>query len=193
MKRSIIFLLAFIPIIGWTSPDTYMGYKVVEETFSIAGGKTIQIPITDAGPIPAEDEHFKIEIVGLEMAPMKNTLNAPGINWKFVFTTKTTKPLERVIVEQVSPGDSAVLMLQDNSPELKSTNWGKAWGKATEQIEVTKESAGWLFTPKASIFIFKFTIQPKDESEHILYQATWFPSKTKSLYLSRANQLRTEK
>ena len=48
----------------------YMGHTVTNMPFPIARGKTVSLPVTDAGPIPAENEKigyadFVVEITDL--------------------------------------------------------------------------------------------------------------------------------
>jgi hypothetical protein len=153
---------------------TYMGHRVVDMNFPIAGGETVSLPVTDAGPIPAESPAFKIEIAGVSIDGPKQATLA----WKFALTSKTSKTLEHVLVEEVHPSEVAKVLVDDPSPSLKD----KIWSSTTAGIEPNPSTTAWLFTEVASVFVFRFTITPAGSPPVVLYQPAWFSPPSKEAF-----------
>jgi hypothetical protein len=189
MKRLSFITLFTLLVIGCNPPNTYMGQKVVEMPFPIAGGQTIKLRAIDSGPIPAENDQFKIEVAGFNIGPLKDQPKTPGLTWMFALTSKNGGPLRSVQIEEVSPSDPPISLLRDSTPKLKSNGWS---GSAPTTA-VSKEAIPWLFTSKTSIFIFKFTIQPENGTEQVLYQAAWFPPATKAYFVQHAAKIQGAK
>src|SRR4051812_31576743 len=61
----------------------FMGHKVIDAPFVVAGGKTVVLPITDAGPIPAEDRKAKIEAAGFIITRSSDDPKLALIIWTF--------------------------------------------------------------------------------------------------------------
>lgn len=152
----------------------YMGQKVIEVPFKIAGGATVTLPITVAGPIPAEDRKVRIEGAG----PSIDAGQPEGavLAWNFAFTNKGMKDIARVEVAEVSPSDPEVLLVSDTAPTLHE----KLWTGSTKPIAVTEGAASWLFSERASFFVFRFTITERGKSPRVLYQMAYFPAEAKA-------------
>src|SRR5262245_3491918 len=92
--------LILVVLVGCSSSRTYMGQKVVDAPFIVAGGtKTLRLPVTDGGPIPAEDERIKIQVAGFLISRKEPS---PTITWRFAFTSKHPQVIEQVVVEELS-------------------------------------------------------------------------------------------
>jgi len=158
---------------------TYMGQPVVDMQFSIAGGKTVSLPVTDGGPIPAEDRDFKIEAAGFSIQPSLFGSKQALLAWQFGLTSKTSKTLDRVVVEEVFPSDVSKVLVDDQSPSLS----GKMWSGSTVGVAPNPTSTPWLFTEKASIFVFRFTITPAGSGRPVvLHQPAWFSRPVKEQF-----------
>lgn len=172
-------ILSFLTVLlaGCASQNTYMGHKVVDMPFTVAGGKTVSLPITDAGPIPAENQSFKIEVAGFTVGPSKDNPSQAMLTWRFGLTAKSSQTLERVVVEEVAPAAVEKLLVEDHAPALKD----KVWSGSSQPIEASKTSTPWLYTDKASIYVFRFTIKARGEPDAVFYQPAWFskPAKEK--------------
>jgi len=179
MKAKILLVLLFL-LATAARERTYMGHQVVDMQFPIAGGKTVSLPVTDAGPIPAEDRAFKIEAAGLSIQPSLFGSKQALLAWQFGLTSKTSEALERVVVEEVFPGNVAKVLVDDQSPSLS----GKMWSGSTAGVEPNPTSTPWLFTEESSTFVFRFTITPADSKRPvILYQPAWFSRPVKEKFL----------
>lgn len=175
--KTVLSLLT-VGLAGCASQNTYMGYKVVDMPFNVAGGKTVSLPITDAGPIPAENQSFKIEVAGFTVVPSKDNPSQAILIWQFTLTARSSQTLERVVVEEVAPTDVEKLLVEDHAPLLK----GKIWSRTSQPIEASKTLTPWLYTDKASIFVFRFTIKAREEPDTVLYQPAWFSKPVKEMF-----------
>ncbi len=170
-------------------PRTYMGHAVREMQFPIAGGEVVSLPVTDAGPIPAENRAFKIEYAGLNIQPALFEPKRATLVWGFALTAKSGKALDRVVVEEVFPSDVAKVLVDDQTPSLRHAtrepgpgDRADGWLGGTAGVEPTSASTPWLFTQEASIFVFRFRIHPAGKDPVVLYQPAWFSSPAKEAF-----------
>ncbi|HTG35492.1 MAG TPA: hypothetical protein VLB76_21435 [Thermoanaerobaculia bacterium] len=159
------------------SERTYMGYPVVDMKFPIAGGKAVSLPVTEAGPIPAEDRAFKIEAAGISIQPLLFSPKRATLAWQFALTAKSFETLEHVTVEEVYPDEVAKVLVDDQSPALKE----KTWSGSSIGVEPDLKSTPWLFSEGDSIFVFRFTINSKGKPPAILYQPAWISQSAKRM------------
>lgn len=166
-----------------------MGYEVREMQFPIAGGEVVSLPVTYAGPIPAENRAFKIEVAGFNIQPALFEPKRATLVWQFSLTAKSLKALDRVVVEEVFPSDVAKVLVDDKAPSLQHAvreprpgDRADRWLASTAGLEPSSTSTPWLFTPEASIFVFRFTIEAAGKSPVVLYQPAWFSSPAKEAF-----------
>ncbi len=184
-----LLVVASVLLAAAGKPRTYMGYAVREMQFPIAGGEVVSLPVTDAGPIPAENRAFKIEVAGFSITPALFEPKRATLTWQFSLTAKSGKALDRVVVEEVFPSDTAQVLVDDRTPALKHTarepgpgDRADRWLGVTAGVEPTSASTPWLFTEKASIFVFRFRIHPAGGAPVVLYQPAWFSSPAKEAF-----------
>jgi hypothetical protein len=175
-------VIASLLLVAAAPERTYMGHRVVDRDFTIAGGETVSLPVTDAGPIPAENPAFKIEVAGVSI---QKSIAGPKLAWKFALTAKTAKTLEHVLVEEVHPSEVAKVLVDDPSPSLQD----KIWSSATAGIEPNPGTTAWLFTEEASVFVFRFTITPAGGPSVVLYQPAWFAPPQKEAFRQAIAQI----
>ncbi len=167
-------VLAVLAACSSPQPRTKSG--ISDESFVIAGGQTVSIPMTNAGPISIENEYAKILVAGFVIGPSKGNEKHAILAWGFDFEIKPTiKKLEAVKVEEVAPSTSAVILVEDNSPVLK----GGVWSGNASPIPANRTSTPWLFTSDKSIYVFRFTIKPVGAPAFVLYQPAWFTGAAK--------------
>jgi hypothetical protein len=168
---SILFLVA-------ASERTYMGHQVVDKEFPIDGGKTKWLPVTEAGPIPAETQAFKVEVAGISLQRSILSPRQAALAWQFALTVKTSNTLEHVVVEEVYPSSVARVVVDDHSPSFRE---GRTWSGSSPSIEPSPNSTAWLFNDNDSVFVFRFTITPAGGPDVVLYQPSWISRPTKEL------------
>ena len=184
MKRLLaagLLLLAAQPVFA----VTYMGYEVDQESFKIAGGDKVKLPVTKAGPIPAENERIKIEVAAFDIAMRSK----PQIlTWRFGLLSKVAQKIEKITVEQVYEVDQPRLMLEVSDPELK----GNTWYGITKAEDITKQANPWLHSIFSTTFVYRFTINIEGEPPMVLYQPATFPGSIKARYVNIAKMLRAK-
>jgi len=168
--KTLLIVVTSILVLYAAKERTYMGYQVVDKEFSIAGGKTVRLPVTQAGPIPAENQDFKIEAAGLSVHPSPLNSKQAALAWGFSLTDKASKALERVVVEEVYPSSTARTVVDDHSPSLQE----KLWSGSSASVEPNPIFTPWLFDDRDSVFVFRFTITPAGSPPVVLYQPAWY-------------------
>ncbi len=179
MKYRITTFLVSVLLSACVTAPTYLGKVVTQAPFKVDGGKTVNLPITNAGALPAENDYYKIEGAGFNASMKKGEPKESKLTWAFSFISKKSGEIESVVVEQVTASGELELVVKDNSPTLKNTNW---IGQSTP-ISMTKDLVPWLYSGSNSTFVFKFTIKAKDGSSIVMYQPSIISGRSKAMFL----------
>ena len=179
MKYRFAALLASLLLSACATGPTYLGHAVSEVPFKVDGGKTVSLPVTSAGALPAENEDYKIEGAGFNASLKNGNPSESKLTWAFSFVSKKSAELDSVVVAQVTDSGGLELVVKDNSPALKNKNW-VGWSAPTS---MTKDLSPWLYSSSDSTFVFKFTINTKDGSSVVMYQPSIITRRAKSMYL----------
>ena len=161
-----------------TAPK-YLGHKVTETRFEVDGGKTITLPITSAGALPAENDDYKIEGAGILAHLEKGSPSESTLTRTFLFVSKKSIELESVTIELVTDSGGLEPIVNDNSPTLSN----KTWMGRSASTSMTKDQVPWLYLNVDSTFLFKFTITDKKGETVVMYQPSIITSKSKNMYL----------
>ena len=154
----------------------FRGHQVIDTPFEIAGGKTVVLPITDAGAIPAEDRKARIEVAGFVIARSKDDPRLAMIVWSFGLTNKPLKNVESIEVAEVAPAKAVVTLVHDTAPTFEK----KYWKAGTVPSSATRESVPWLFSEGTSTFVFRFTINERGKDSRVYFQPASFSSEAKA-------------
>jgi hypothetical protein len=141
--------------------------------FKIAGGKTVACPTTDAGPLPAENGPYRVNVAGIALGRDADRKNAFLI-FTFRLSVGSKGELKRVVVEDVS-GESAVTLVDDRSPKVGAGTWK---GNAAPLI-LSRKSTPWVFQNRPTIKVFRITVSAKNSADVVLFQPTWYPRQVK--------------
>jgi len=179
MKYRLAVLLASFLLSACATGPTYLGHAVSESPFKVDGGKTVNLPVTRAGALPAENENYKIEGAGFFSSLEKGSPSESKLTWAFSFVSKKSDELDSVVVEQVTDSGGLELVVKDNFPALKNKNWV---GRSTP-VSMTKDLSPWLYSSSDSTFVFKFTIKAKDGSSIVMYQPSKILGSVKAINL----------
>ena len=179
MTYRIATLLMFFLLSACATGPTYLGHAVSKVPFKVDGGKTINLPVTSAGPLPAENENYKIEGAGFNASLKKESPSESKLTWAFSFVSKKASELDSVVIEQVTKSGGLKLLVKDNAPALKNKNW-VGWSSSES---MTKDLLPWLYSSSDSTFVFKFTIKANDGSSVVMYQPSIISRRHKSMYL----------
>lgn len=156
----------------------FMGQKVIETPFVLAGGTTVTLPMTDAGAVPADDGKVKIEVAGLIIEPSAENPKRASLIWTFGLTSKSIKNIESISVAEVAPTETEIVLVNDQAPTLTK----KYWIGSSPPVEVTREAAEWLFADDTSTFVFRFTINERGKAPRVLYQPSRFSDEAKAYF-----------
>ncbi|MBB1271186.1 hypothetical protein [Shewanella sp. SR44-3] len=152
------------------SNETYMGHDVVSMPFNIAGGNIIHLPVTDAGVIPAESNGFKMQVAGFMVGESKINKNEAELIWNFAFSSANNEKIRNIVIEELAPTKVIKVLAKVENPQLTDGRWHF-------NLEPTKANTintPWIFRDKASIYVFKITINLESGEQTILNQAAWF-------------------
>lgn len=166
-------------------PGICQNTNIQEMPFKIAGGKTINVKISDQGAVAAENEKARITATAVLIGPSRESNVIPALVWSFGLTSKTNDEISKITVENVFPNDPAVLLVTDNQPKLKNS----AWIGQIENGDPRGNNNVWLKAKKLSAFVFKFSVTFKDGGETTLYQLSIFNEDDKRFFLQAAEQL----
>ena len=135
-------------------------------------GITVQLPVTDAGPIPTENKVAKIEVAGFGILKQNNK---PLLYWSFGLTLKEDKMLKLIRVSDVTPESETIVLINDDTPIIEKNYWEKS----LEPKEINRENFPWLYQAKPTIKLFKFTIELEGQQTE-LYQLAWYSRQAKA-------------
>ena len=180
MIKVIFIIVCSVSILFADISETYMGYKVIKMPFKIADNQNVELRLTDAGAIPAENEDYKIEYAGLTLAPSPENQKIPNLFFGFAFTNKSDANVSEIIVEEVFPSENAIVIYEDKNPHFIDKRWV---AKHVHPVIPSQEITPWLYNSKGSIYIFRFTIKKNDGRSATLLQLTWFSRAFKSSLL----------
>ena len=152
----------------------------------IAGGKTISAAITGRGPVPVEDARVKIEVAGMLISPSRENSKEPLLIWNFSFRAKGAQQPIAVKVDDVTL-DPILALVSDDKPVLRDNTWA---GRANS-IPITKEALPWVFDPRPTMKVFRFTVRYADDQESVLHQLAMYPASAKQAIRSHADKLRS--
>jgi len=182
MKKTLIILIMFVAgCASNTKNNTYMGYQVFYKNYQIANDEIISLPITKAGPIPAEDKSYKIEVAGIMTGPSKKEIGKSSLVFGFSFSIKKSNQLSRVLVEQVYPAKQSIVLIEDNNPK----NENKSWSNRTAPIEINKSNLPWFYEKGTTTFVFKITIESANGEITTLYQPSSFFEQAKEALINQ--------
>lgn len=179
VKLLILAATTCLMLFACSAGPSYMGQPIIEKPFTVDGGKTIILPVTRSGAVPAENEKYKIENAGLIASVSKGSAHNSELTWAFSLLAKESDAFHSVVVEKITDNGGLDLMVKDDTPVLKHKNW---YGKSAS-ASMTKAACPWLYSSADEIFVFKFTIKDKDGSTIVMYQPSMISSRTKGLYL----------
>lgn len=98
----------------------YLGYPVTESSFKVDEGQVIKVPMTRAGPLPVENDQYKIETAGVNVSLSKFSKENSQLTWVFSILSKNQHHLDYVKIERVTEKGSLELVVLDDSPVFKN-------------------------------------------------------------------------
>jgi hypothetical protein len=140
----------------------------------IAGGQSVALPRQGTGFKPAENDRVILS------DPSLQAVNLDGkyyLRWSFAIRPKHAAELSTVRIEDVSD-PVPLLLVNAVSPQLDAGQWTENAGL----MDLPSSSVRWLFEPKETERIFRFTISEPDGQSYVLYQGVQYsPASKESL------------
>ena len=184
-KFFLIILISTLVGCASKSKETYMGYDVINIPFSVAGGDVIHLRVTDAGVIPAEGNGFKMQVAGFNVGKSKVNKNIAELVWGFAFTSTNTEKIESISIEELAPTKTIKLLAKVDKPKVIDGRWQLN----LEPINANKVNTPWIFRDKASIYVFRITINLESGKQTILTQAAWFSKPVLANYVKHISSI----
>lgn len=159
-------MIALVAVLGGcaTSPTV--------QTFTIAGGQTIELPIARGGALPTENSDVKIEVTGFMLDGQ-----AKEITYAFGFTEKKRETPRSVKVEDVT-GSTAELLVEDKSPRLDAKGYWKGSARPRKKGDA---GLSWLNEAGDTTKVFRFTIVTSDGRQLVMHQASVWSGTSKPM------------
>ena len=168
-KALTTFLLPAIFLMGCASSSSRMPSSRV--SVPIAGGQAVELARQGKGFKQAENDRVAITDASLQLVNLNGN---DYVRWRFAISPKQATMLGSVRIEDVS--DLAPLLLvNDVAPQLDSGQWTANAGL----MDLSSSSVRWLFDPKESVRVFRFTISETTGQNYVLYQAIQYTPASK--------------
>jgi hypothetical protein len=132
----------------------------------ISGGQTVTVILTSQGPVPAENDDFKVL-----MANMFPNVEKKQLIYTFGLLAKKGKAPRHVSIEDVSE-EKAELLLEEAEPKLDDK---QTWRRDAAPKTGDDPRLAWLYHEGNSTRIFRFTIVTEDGRRLVMHQATVYP------------------
>lgn len=184
-----IFILCVVPLLfGCSATERYKGLLVYEKEFRVSGGRSVKVPVTDLGPVPAENSEFRVENANLIIGSQDKTPDIPEIFWIFEVVIKKNISLKKVVIKRVGPPDNEIQMINDENPQIKAVKWVGIGARTF----IDDKDNEWVLQKEQSIFIFEFKLIYNLNEESILYQTVLIPEEAKTKYRKVINKIQQE-
>ncbi len=119
----------------------------------------------------AENNRIIITDAGLQAVNLDGNYY---VRWSFAMRPKQAAVLSAVRIEDVSD-PTPLLLVNDVAPQVDAGKWTENAGL----MELSSSSVRWLFEPKETVRIFRFTISDSDGQRDVLYQAVQYTPASK--------------
>jgi hypothetical protein len=138
---------------------------------TIAGGQTVVLQRQGAWFKPAENDRVFITDASLQAVNLNGN---HYVRWSFAIRPKQALVLSTVRIEEVSDS-TPLLLVNDVAPQLDAGKWTETAGL----MDLSSTSVRWLFEPKETVRIFRFTISEPDGRSYVLYQGVQYSPASK--------------
>jgi hypothetical protein len=110
-------------------------------SYTISGGRVVQLPVAPGGALPTENADVKIEVAGFMVSS-----DEASLTYTFGFTSKTKAVPRKVVVEDVT-GPYPVLMVSDPKPVLDTKGY---WKGSSSPKKAGDQTLDWLLIGRSA-------------------------------------------
>ncbi len=132
----------------------------------IAGGQPVSLERQGAGFKQDENGRIMVTEAGLQAVTLDGT---HYVRWNFAIKPKQATVLSTIRIEDVSD-PVPLLLVNDLAPQLDAGKWTESAGL----MDLSSASVRWLFEPKETVRVFRFTLSEPDGRNYLLYQAAQY-------------------
>jgi len=132
----------------------------------ISGGESVTIILTAQGPVPAENDDFKV--LAAMVAP---NVEKKQFVYSFSLRAKKGKAPKHVTVEDVSE-EKPELLVDDAGPKLDDK---QTWTQDTAPKTAADPRLGWLYHEGNSPRVYRFTIVTDDGRRLVMHHLSNYP------------------
>jgi hypothetical protein len=137
----------------------------------IAGGQAVDLERQGSGFKQAENDRVSMTDASLQVVTLNGNYY---VRWSFVISPKQAAMLNTVRIEDVSDS-TPLLLVNDVAPQLDEAKWTEKAGL----MDLSAANVRWLFEPKETVRIFRFTMSEPDGQSYVLYQGVRYSPASK--------------
>jgi hypothetical protein len=165
LKALYIFVLPVVWLTGCGGSSSHISVPV-------AGGQSVSLDRQGIGFKQARNDRVTIS------TPVLQAVNMDGnyyLRWSFTVLPRQARALSLIHIDEVT--DAAPLTLvNDVAPQLEGGKWTENAGL----IPLSSANIRWLYEPKESLQLFRFTISEPDGRSYVLYQGAQYSPSSKA-------------
>lgn len=168
--------ILLVPLLLWSGCTS----SSPQGSIPIAGGQSVRLGRQGTGFKPAENDRVVLTDAGLQTVTYDGKHYA---RWSFSIRPKQAAELSAIRIEDVT--DSAPLLLvNDVAPQQDAGKWTENAGL----MEPSSTSVRWLYEPKETVRVFRFTITEVDGRSYVLYQGVLYSAAAKDAIRAMVGQ-----
>lgn len=177
-------LLTPLLVVALMNQYAFAGDANPNRSIVIKGGQVIKLPFDEQGLFQTETSEVTVLPPILDLKIDKEDPESEDLAFLFVLRAKSKAKIEKFSIEEVSTENSLEpLMHVASSPD----SYGK-YHVNSPYVKVDAKEFPWLYTGKASIFLFKFTVSVEGRPDAILYQSLEVSLGNKNKIIERADK-----
>ena len=165
LKALATFVLPVIWLTGCASSSSRLSVP-------IGGGQPVILERQGTGLKQAENDRIAVTEARLQAVNLDGT---HYLRWSFAIRPKQATVLGSFRIEEVSD-PTPLLLVNDVAPQLDA---GGQWSENAGLMDLSSASVRWLFEPKETVRVFRFTISEPDGRSYVLYQAAQYSPASK--------------
>lgn len=190
-------LLCAAALASNAAAETFMGQEVFKQTFTISGGKTVELPMTKMGPPPATTEGVTVMACGPLFGPSKSDPRTLETIWALSAAVPKDSKYQSVAVDDVTgPAEVSLVSARGLSAEPMVFPDGKEFHMLQLRslgTPITERTTPWLYHDKTDTFVLRLTLQGNNGKPITLYQPCVIPGDAKAKIRDMAQRVADKK
>lgn len=158
--------------------EIFRGLDVKKIPFVVSGGQTVELAVTDQGPIPAQSNGVVVETAGPIMGPSKAIPGKLDLIWAFSIRVPKDVKYDSVAIDEVSDKTASHIITAENiaskpyrTPDGQSLNFLILRSGA---VPVGPESTSWVYKVGPSLFVYRIVLKEETGNTVTLFQPAFF-------------------